>query len=94
MSIVVDAAGYDQGPRLLRLDLPACIAFAGLGALVLSPRLGSLSGLLFLAAGGLLLVSDIERSSDCTAPSFSREMAWTLAAVRAARPGVRAMAIG
>lgn len=54
------AVGLGGGHRLLRIEVPACLAFVALAALVFSPRLGSLSALLFILAGGTLLVSDIE----------------------------------
>lgn len=48
-------------PRYL-ISIPALLAFIALAALILDPLFGSVAALVFLAAGGLLMISKPERT--------------------------------
>jgi exopolysaccharide production protein ExoQ len=51
-------------PRFLTINIAALLTIAALGALVLNAMLGSVAALVFIACGGLLIVTNVQQSVD------------------------------
>jgi exopolysaccharide production protein ExoQ len=62
MSLSLDHS-LDHRARFVALDLPAGLTLLALTALVLNPLFGSLAAYIFLLAGGLLFVSNVQHST-------------------------------